>query len=38
MFGNILDLLVPLQTETLKAVDTACGLQIAGDGTVTHSQ
>jgi len=38
MFGNILDLLVPLQTETLKAVNTVCGLEIAGDGTVTKSQ
>jgi hypothetical protein len=38
MFENILEILVPFETATLKASDVICGLGIAGDGTVTHSQ
>jgi hypothetical protein len=37
MFANIFEVLVPLETETLKAVDVICGLGIVGDGTITHS-
>jgi hypothetical protein len=37
MFVNILEILVPLETETLKASDVICGLGIVGDGTITHS-
>ena len=38
MFLNILEILVPLETETVKASDVICGLGIVGDGTVTKSQ
>jgi hypothetical protein len=37
MFENILEILVPLNTETLKASDVICGLGIIADGTITHS-
>jgi hypothetical protein len=37
MFENLLNILVPLETETLKASDVICGLGIVGDGTITHS-
>ena len=37
MFVNILEILVPLETETLKASDVICGLGIVADGTITHS-
>jgi hypothetical protein len=37
MFENLLEILVPLETQTLKAADVICGLGIVGDGTITHS-
>jgi hypothetical protein len=37
MFANILEILVPFETATLKASDVICGLGISADGTITHS-
>ena len=37
MFENLLEILVPLETETVKAANVICGLGIRSEGTVTHS-
>lgn len=37
MFENLLKVLVPLETETLKAGQGVCGLALLPEGTVTHS-
>lgn len=37
MFENLLNVLVPLQTETLKASEGVCSLGTVPEGTITHS-
>lgn len=37
MFETLLNILVPLETKTVKASDVICGLGVAVEGTVTHS-
>lgn len=37
MFENLLNILAPLETQTLKASEGVCGLLLRPEGTVTHS-